>query len=93
MTNLELEQIAKVIRAKRFYFQSEGIRALADLFEQTSPDFNRERWFAQIDTLRENQPTTGAKCSCRPGMERDNCPSCEGTGWRIDFAAIRARKA
>ena len=38
------------------------------------------------------QPKTGAKCSCRPGVQRDNCPTCEGTGWRIDFAAIRARR-
>jgi hypothetical protein len=26
-------------------------------------------------------------------VERDNCSSCEGTGWVIDFAAIRARSA
>ena len=32
---------------------------------------------------------TGERCSCRPGIERDNCPSCEGTGRRLDFAAIR----
>lgn len=37
------------------------------------------------------QPKTGQKCSCRRGIERDNCPSCEGTGMRIDFAKIRAR--
>ena len=38
------------------------------------------------------QPKTGAPCACRPGIARDNCPACEGTGWRIDFAAIRARR-
>ena len=38
-----------------------------------------------------DQPKTGQPCSCRPGRERDNCPQCEGTGQRIDFAAIRAR--
>lgn len=37
------------------------------------------------------QPKTGAKCSCRPGIWRDNCPQCEGTGWVIDFRAIRER--
>lgn len=37
------------------------------------------------------QPKTGAKCGCRPGQQRDNCPRCEGTGEVIDFAAIRAR--
>ena len=37
------------------------------------------------------QPKTGQKCSCKRGIQRDNCPRCEGTGWMIDFAAIRAR--
>ena len=35
------------------------------------------------------QPKTGAKCACRRGVQRDNCPACEGTGWVIDFRAIR----
>ncbi len=35
------------------------------------------------------QPKTGEPCSCRPGMERDNCPSCEGTGQKVDFKKIR----
>lgn len=38
------------------------------------------------------QPKTGQRCHCRPGIQRDNCPDCEGTGQRIDFAAIRAFK-
>ncbi len=37
------------------------------------------------------QPKTGERCHCQPGQQRDNCPDCEGTGWRIDFRAIRAR--
>ena len=37
------------------------------------------------------QPKTGAKCPCRRGVQCDNCSACEGTGWVIDFAAIRAR--
>jgi len=41
---------------------------------------------------RAYQPKTGQPCHCRPGRERDNCPDCEGTGWRIDFRAIRARR-
>ncbi len=44
-----------------------------------------------INTPKSFTPILGA-CSCRPGVERDNCPACEGTGQRIDFAAIRARK-
>jgi hypothetical protein len=37
----------------------------------------------------EHQPKTGERCHCKRGAQRDNCPDCEGTGWRIDFAAIR----
>jgi hypothetical protein len=37
-------------------------------------------------------PRTGEKCTCKPGIERDNCPRCEGSGWVIDFAAIHARR-
>lgn len=39
------------------------------------------------------QPKTGQTCGCKPGIQRDNCPSCEGTGRRIDFCAIRERDA
>ena len=39
------------------------------------------------------QPKTGAKCSCKRGVQRDNCPNCEGTGMVIDFAAIRRRRS
>lgn len=37
-------------------------------------------------------PKTGIKCSCKPGVYRDNCPTCEGTGWVIDFRAIHAAR-
>jgi hypothetical protein len=37
-------------------------------------------------------PKTGARCSCKRGVQRDNCPACEGTGWEINFAAIHARR-
>lgn len=37
------------------------------------------------------QPKTGQPCNCKVGQQRDNCPQCEGTGERIDFAAIRAK--
>lgn len=40
---------------------------------------------------KEYQPKTGAKCHCKRGVQRDNCPDCEGTGMRIDFRAIRER--
>ena len=38
------------------------------------------------------QPKTGARCTCRPGVQRDNCPACEGTGWCLDFGKIRGKK-
>ena len=41
------------------------------------------------DYEAEYQPKTGTPCHCRPGMERDNCPSCEGTGMQVDFKKIR----
>jgi hypothetical protein len=34
-------------------------------------------------------PKTGARCACKRGIERDNCPTCEGSGMVIDFKAIR----
>jgi hypothetical protein len=39
----------------------------------------------------EYQPKTGAACGCKRGVQRDNCPACEGTGHVIDFRAIRTR--
>ena len=39
------------------------------------------------------QPKTGRACSCRRGVQRDNCPTCEGTGQVVDFLAIRRRAA
>ena len=38
------------------------------------------------------QPKTGARCFCKRGVQRDNCPTCEGTGWQVDFVAIRQRQ-
>jgi DnaJ-class molecular chaperone len=35
------------------------------------------------------QPKTGQRCACKPGVHRSNCSNCEGTGWVIDFRAIR----
>ena len=37
------------------------------------------------------QPKTGQSCHCKPGVHRDNCPDCEGTGQCIDFEAIREK--
>lgn len=45
-----------------------------------------------ITRRKPYQPKTGEKCGCCRGVERDNCPACEGTGMRIDFAAIHARR-
>jgi hypothetical protein len=45
----------------------------------------KENKFKEIPALY------GQKCNCRPGQERDNCPACEGTGTRINFAALREK--
>lgn len=42
-----------------------------------------------LGNVHEYQPKTGAPCSCRRGVQRDNCPACEGTGQQIDFGRIR----
>jgi hypothetical protein len=39
--------------------------------------------------MSEYQPKTGERCTCRRGVQRDNCPTCEGTGQKIDFVRIR----
>lgn len=37
-------------------------------------------------------PLTGKPCRCRRGIERDNCPNCEGTGREIDWGAYWTAK-
>jgi len=54
-------------------------------------------WMAKSERMRARKnplytPRTGARCYCRPGLERDNCPNCEGTGWAIDFRALHAAR-
>lgn len=54
-----------------------------------------EKSGAHYHPLKSNpaySPKTGARCSCRPGVQRDNCPRCEGTGWVIDFKKIHERR-
>jgi hypothetical protein len=47
---------------------------------------------ALLGNRHEYQPKTGAKCGCKRGVQRDNCPNCEGTGFVVDFRAIWNRK-
>lgn len=82
--------IAGVIRENGFYFQSKAVNALADLFESRVDGFSRQQFIGEIQST-PSQPKTGEKCGCRYGLERDNCPRCEGTGWKIDFKKIRSR--
>ena len=45
-----------------------------------------------LDQLRDVERRALARQRPRKlGVQRDNCPACEGTGQIIDFAAIRAR--
>jgi hypothetical protein len=37
-------------------------------------------------------PRTGNACGCKRGIERDNCPQCEGTGRAIDWRAYHAKR-
>jgi hypothetical protein len=77
---------------------------LADALAADNPRFDREHFLAVVRGERElnskpvpkpsyqpYQPKTGQRCGCKRGEQRDNCPRCEGTGWVIDFAAIRNR--
>lgn len=48
----------------------------------------RERKAKVLRTM----PLTGAPCHCRRGVERDNCPDCEGTGRAIDWRAYHAAR-
>ena len=43
--------------------------------------------------MKLNMKNPGAACSCRRGVQRDNCAACEGTGMVIDFNAIHDRRA
>lgn len=45
-----------------------------------------------LGNVHEYQPKTGRACSCRRGVQRDNCSNCEGTGQVVDFRAIRNRQ-
>lgn len=57
------------------------------------PDWVRKSRERKREQEQRYSPKTGAVCSCKKGVERDNCPQCEGTGQVIDFAAIhRARE-
>lgn len=55
-------------------------------------DLSSSFHIARLVTRGPYQPKTGQKCGCKPGQQRDNCPTCEGTGMVVDFAAIRARR-
>lgn len=63
--------------------------------KKTKADIAMERLAKEDEAARnsaERAPKTGQACPHRSPIERDNCPSCEGTGQRIDFAAIRAAR-
>ena len=71
----------------------DGLKEAIRIVEQASRDRALVMVLGRDDATRiiDHQPKTGAKCGCKRGQQRDNCPTCEGTGYVIDFAAIRAR--
>lgn len=81
-------------------FEPVHLHFLADFCASQNPRFNRSRWLDYIagkcgkggGEVKKAKPKTLGPCSCKRGQERDNCAACEGTGKRIDFAAIRNAK-
>ena len=51
---------------------------------EEAEDREAEAILAKVNTLlgnvHEYQPKTGAACGCKRGVQRDNCPACEGHG-------------
>ena len=99
MTKKQLIELADTIRTYNNFaeepFTARQIAELASFCKRSNPAFKLERWLDYIagkcgpNGGRVYQPKTGERCHCRPGMERDNCPDCEGTSWKIDFKKIR----
>ena len=69
-----------------------SIKDASNMSDDQVPAWVRKARIRNRAYVQQYQPKTGAKCGCRPGIHRDNCPNCEGTGQVIDFAAIRARR-
>jgi hypothetical protein len=100
MTKRHFEWAAKYVREGKTpaglrlsYTEQQAVRdAFYYLFSEFGPRFDGGRFLHACDLGSGSyQPKTGAACTCKRGLERDNCPRCEGTGEVIDFAAIRAR--
>src|SRR3990167_715420 len=68
--------------------------ALWRLIKNKTGALRREELSMAKETIDEAawSPKTGASCSCRRGVERDNCPRCEGSGQVINFKAIHAAR-
>ena len=80
--NLSAEKIDELVK--------DAYRVVAERVckENGIPTVSHSERTLPVITEKRASPTLGP-CSCRRGIERDNCPQCEGTGQRIDFAAIR----
>ncbi len=53
---------------------------------------NTQTEASAVKVTRNYIPRTGISCGCRRGIERDNCPNCEGTGRAIDWSAYWQEK-
>ena len=85
--------------------RADVLNELARFCKSQNPNFDRERWLGYIAGTcgpnggaikpakeRKGMPLTGDACYCRPGVERDNCPQCEGTGREINWTAFHAAR-
>jgi hypothetical protein len=75
------------------YNRPERFRPMMDVVITVTPaEFKRWRYIVDAVVKESNKLPTKGSCSCRPGIERDNCPNCEGTGVAIDWQRYHASK-
>jgi hypothetical protein len=55
------------------------------------PVQDNHRLEREVHALRRTLPRSGP-CHCKPGIERDNCPNCEGSGIAVNWRAFHAQR-
>lgn len=58
-------------------------------------DEMQENYPSAITIMKEREQLNGLSrkgaCACKRGIERDNCPNCEGSGIQIDWHAFHKK--